>query len=98
MPAVLLEYLYRISDKDSTYFEKIWLYAPIQLLLSYCLFEMIRQPNTSLVDAFIVWSMCTIGLRTVVSVFVLHDVIGNGTWFALVLLVMARVSQTMWGH
>jgi len=45
-----------------------------------------------------VWALSTTALRVMVSVFLLIDFVKPGTWFALCLLVLARVAQTFWGR
>lgn len=97
-PAVLAEYLYRIWPPDKTWAEGLWIWFPLQLLIGYCIFKLVTTPNTTLLDAFVVWAFSTTAMRVVVSVFVLGETIKGGTWFALGLLIMAKVAQTFWGR
>lgn len=95
IPAVTLEYLYRTLS--GTYASNFVYFIGLQLGVSYCVYQLVRQPETSLVDAFVIWAVCTTSLRIFVSVVILRDDVGNGTWFALALLLLARVAQTAWG-
>lgn len=96
LPAVLAEYLYRTLPPP--WWHWIWLWMPLQLSIGYCIYRLVSIPNTALLDAFVVWAFSTTMMRVVVSVIFLHDDIKGGTWFALALLVMARVAQTYWGR
>lgn len=96
VPAVTLEYLYRTMP--GTYAENFLYFLPLQVVISYCIYQLVRQPGTSLVDAFVVWALCTTFLRVAVTVGVLHDQVKFGTWLALGLLILARVSQVVWGR
>jgi hypothetical protein len=59
----------------------------------------VTVPNSgSLLDAFIFWAFSTTFLRVIVTTLVLQQTVQGGTWFALALLCMARVSQTFWGR
>ena len=95
-PAVLAEYLYRKLPGE--WIDYWWLWTPIALSISYCICQLVRAPNTTLLDAFIVWAFSTTAMRVFVTVALLGDPVKGGTWFALALLVMARVSQTFWGR
>lgn len=95
-PAVLNEYLYRTLE--GPWWKYLWLWAPTQLAISYCIYRLVTIPNSSLLDAFVIWAFSTTAMRVVISVVFLGDVIKGGTWFALALLCMARVAQTFWGR
>ena len=96
LPAVLAEYLYR--RLPGPWHEYWWLWTPIGLSISYCICQLVRQPNTALLDAFVVWAFSTTAMRVVVSVLVLGETIKGGTWLALGLLTMARIAQkSYWG-
>lgn len=95
-PAVLAEYLYRrLPGPWESYW---WAWTPIALSVSYCICQLVRAPNTTLLDAFIVWAFSTTAMRVLVSVLILGETIKGGTWFALALLIMARISQSFWGR
>jgi multidrug transporter EmrE-like cation transporter len=96
VPAVAAEYLYR--KLPGPWLQYWWLWTPIALSVSYCICQLVRQPSTSLLDAFVVWAFSTTFMRVLVSTLVLGETIKGGTWFALALLMMARVAQTFWGR
>lgn len=96
VPAVLAEYLYRtLPGPWSSY---LYLWVPFQLSIGYCIYRLVTIPNTSLLDSFVVWAFSTTFMRVAVSTLFLHDHVKPGTWFALALLVMARIAQTFWGR
>jgi len=96
VPAVAAEYLYR--RLEGGWFENLWIYAPISLSISYCIYRLVTIPQTTLLDAFVVWAFSTTLLRVFVSVMILGDPIKGGTWVALGLLLAARFAQTFWGR
>ncbi len=96
VPAVLLEYLYKTLP--GSWFRYLYLFAPLQLFLSYSICQLVRTPGTTLVDSFVIWALSTTGMRVAVSVLVLGETIASGTGFALALIIMARVAQTCWGR
>jgi hypothetical protein len=95
-PAVLAEYLYRKLEGPWENYLYIW--TPIALTVSYCICQLVRQPHASLLDAFVIWALSTTIMRVFITVAVLGDPVKGGTWFALALLIMARVAQTFWGR
>jgi hypothetical protein len=94
VPAVAMEYLYRRLPGD--WWSYLWVWAPMSLAISYCICHLIRQPNTSIVDALIVWTLSVMSMRIVLTIFVLRDPVGPGTWFALALMLLARFVQVGW--
>mgnify|MGYP001561241431 FL=1 len=96
IPAVLAEYLYRTLP--GPWWHYLYLWVPISLGISYSIYRLVTIPQTSLLDAFVVWAFSTTFLRVVVTVFLLRDTVKEGTWFALALLVLARVAQARWGR
>lgn len=96
LPAVLAEYLYRTVQ--GPWWHYLWAWVPIQLTIGYCIYRLVTTPGTTLLDAFVVWAFSTTAMRVFVSVLVLHDDVKPGTWFALGLLVMARIAQSYWGR
>jgi len=96
VPAVTAEYLYRTLP--GPWLRHIYLWVPLQLSIGYCIYRLVNVPNTALVDAFVAWAFSTIAMRVVVSVFVLGDAVRGGTWYALALIVMARIAQVAWGR
>jgi hypothetical protein len=89
--AVLAEYLYRVLP--GSYWQYAYIYIPHQVLLGYTLFRLIRTPRMSLVGVLVLFSMVTAITRATLSVFVLGDHVGRGTWIALGLVVLARIVQ-----
>lgn len=96
VPAVLAEYLYRTLQ--GSWLSHLYLWLPLQLSIGFCIWKLVTIPQTTLLDAFCVWSFSTIAMRIVVSVLFLHDPVKAGTWFALCLILLARVAQTFWGR
>jgi len=93
--AVTNEYLYR--KYTGGWFQMAHVYVPAQLMISYTLYRLITIPGVSLIDAFIVFSFSTVAFRVFVSIVLLHDNIGTGSWVALGLLFLARVAQLTLG-
>lgn len=98
VPAVLAELIYRKLPPDYTWWQGLWMWIPLQLSIGFCIYQLVRIPNTSLLDAFVMWAFSTTFMRVFISVVILGEVIKGGTWFALGLLVMAKVAQTFWGR
>lgn len=98
VPAVVAEYLYKTWPLGTPWWHGLWMWVPLQLAIGFCIFKLVSAPNTTLMDAFCVWAFSTIAMRVLVSVFVLEEVVKGGTWFALALILMARVAQTFWGR
>jgi hypothetical protein len=99
VPAVLAEYLYRtLPGLPGTWHHYLYLWVPLQMAIGYSICRLVSIPNTLLMDAFIVWAFSTTFMRVAISVLVLRDQVKGGTWFALGLLLMARVAQNFWGR
>lgn len=96
VPAVLAEYLYRTISGPWWHYLYLWL--PIQLTIGYSIYRLVTVPQTTLLDAFVVWAFSTTFMRVLLSTLVLHDSIKPGTWFALGLIIMARIAQVFWGR
>lgn len=96
LPAVLAEYLYRTLH--GPWYMHLYLWIPLQMSIGYCIYRLVTIPNTALMDSFAIWAFSTIFMRVLVSVFFLHDKVKGGTWFALGLIIMARVAQAFWGR
>lgn len=93
--AVALEYMYRTFP--GTYFSNMWMFMPVQFAISYGIYQLVRQPGLSLIDAFVVWALGTTALRLLVSIVILKDTVTVGTWIALGLLLLARAAQMAYG-
>ena len=105
VPAVAAEILYRAlpaEDSVSGWLRYIWLWVPMQCTIGFAIFKLVKAQQatvgTSLLDAFVVWAFSTTLIRVAATVFILGDTVKSGTWFALGLLLMARVAQTFWGR
>lgn len=96
IPAVLAEYLFRTLPGPWIAYWYLW--TPIALTISYSICQLVRIPQTSLLDAFVVWAFSTTAMRVFVTVVFLQDGVKAGTWFALALLVLARIAQAYWGR
>ena len=96
VPAVLAEYLYRTLPGPWHHYLYLW--VPLQLTIGYSIYRLVSIPNTALMDAFVVWAFSTTFMRVFISLLILRDTVKGGTWFALGLLLMARVAQTFWGR
>ena len=96
LPAVTAEYLYRTLP--GPWLSHLYLWVPLQLAIGYAVYRLVTIPHTTLIDAFVVFAFSTTFLRVFVSVAVLGDPVKGGTWFALGLLIMARIAQTFWGR
>ena len=96
LPAVFAEFLYR--RWDAPWWHGLHWWIPLQLAIGYCVYRLVTIPQTSLIDAFIVFAFATTFLRVFVTVAVLGDPVKGGTWFALALLILARIAQTYWGR
>lgn len=102
IPAVVAEYLYRtlpgLDGSTAAYLRYLPLWLVLQLSIGYSIYRLVTTPNTSLLDVFIVWSFSTTFMRIFVTTILLRDHVGNGTWFALALLMLAKVAQVFWGR
>lgn len=95
VPAVVAEYLYRVLD--GPWHKYLWVWVPMQLAIGYCIYRLVKAPGATLIDSFVVWAFSTTALR-VVATLALGDQVRPGTWFALCLIIMARIAQTCWGR
>lgn len=94
VPAVTLEFLFRkLPGPWHSYW---YVFIPAACFINFAVCQLVRQPGLNLIDAFIVFAFSTTLSRTLISVFVLGDHVGPGSWFALGLLLMARVAQVGW--
>lgn len=99
IPAVLAEYLYKTWPTEWPWWYGLPLWLPLQLGIGYCIYRLVTDASTAtLLDAFIMWAFATTFMRVFVSVFVLGETVKGGTWFALGLLIMAKIAQTFWGR
>lgn len=99
IPAVGAEWIYRKWPSEWPWWYGLPLWIPMQLAIGYCIYRLVSDQHTaSLLDAFVFWAFSTTFIRVILSVVILHEPIKGGTWFALGMLVMARVAQVFWGR
>jgi hypothetical protein len=92
--AIGAEYLYRtLPGPWSAHW---WLWTPITVLISLCVWHIVNTPGASLLSAFVIWTSTTIVLRTFVCLVLLKDPVSSGTWAAMGLIVLARIIQQVW--
>lgn len=92
--AVACEYFYRtVPNPWGTYW---YIFVPLQSFIGYSIYKLVTVPGAPLIGALIVWSFATIFMRVVVSAVILRDDIAPGVWMALVLMTIARVTQSYW--
>lgn len=96
VPAVLAEYLYRTLP--GPWYHYLYLWIPLQVAIGYCIYRLVNAPGNTLLDAFVVWALCTTGLRVFASVVLLHEQIKLGTWVALGLLILANIAKAFLGR
>jgi hypothetical protein len=94
VPAVALEYLFR--RLDGPWHSYWYIFIPAACFINYAVCQLVRQPGLSLIDAFIIFAFSTTISRICLSAFVLGDQVGPGSWFAVALLLMARIVQVGW--
>lgn len=98
VPAVLAEYLYKTWPVGTPWWQGLWMWVPLQMSIGYAIYRLVTTPDTTLLDAFVIWAFSTTAMRVVVSVGILGETVKGGTWFALGLLIMANVAKTFWGR
>ena len=74
------------------------MWVPIQMAIGYAVYRLVTIPQTSLLDAFVVFAFSTTTMRVFVTVVLLHDTVRTGTWLALGLVILARIVQSVWGR
>lgn len=92
--AVYLEYCYRMWS--GTYLQNVAYWIIPYMFVSYCIYKLVTAPQTSLIEAFVIWACSTMILRILVSLFMLHEQSTPGTWTALGLVLAARIVQNYW--
>jgi len=92
--AIGCEYLYRTLP--GSWLSYLWAWVPLQVGIGYCVYRLVTAPGTTLLDAFVLWTFSTILMRAAVTTLLLNDVVAPGTWFAIALMVLARISQLYW--
>lgn len=92
--AILAEYLYR--SLPGPWHAHWWLWVPLTVAISVCVWHIVNAPGVSLLQAFVVWTCATVALRVFVCLVLLRDPVSPGTWAALGLIVTARIIQQVW--
>lgn len=99
VPAVVAELCYKKWPDEWPWWWGLPAWVPMQLAIGYCIFRLVTDKSAAtLLDAFVIWAFATTLMRVFVSVFVLGETVKGGTWFALGLLIMAKIAQTFWGR
>ena len=49
-----------------------------------------------LIGALLIWTLCIMGLRILVTLVLLKDHVSHGTWAAITLLLIGRVLMATW--
>lgn len=90
--AITAEYMYiRIQVP---WWHYLWVWVPMQVLMSYCIYRLVTYQSANLLTAFVLFGTTTIGLRVLVTLFVLDSPVSRGTWIALLFMLVARISNT----
>ena len=92
--AVLSEYLYRRLTGD--WWSYLWIWLPLSGCISYCRCQLVRAPGMPLIGALLIWTLCIMGLRILVTLVLLKDHVSHGTWAAITLLLIGRVLMATW--
>lgn len=99
IPAILAEYLYKQPWATAVpWYYNLWIWAPLQLCIGYCIYRLVNIPGMSILEAFVVFAFCTSLLRIVLSAFILKQDISTGAWVAFGLIVLANIIKTFWEY
>lgn len=99
VPAVIAELIYKKWPEEWPWWWGLPAWIPIQLAIGYCIFRLVTDKSAAtLLDAFVIWAFATTAMRVFISVAILGENVKGGTWFALGLLIMAKIAQTFWGR
>lgn len=85
--AVLMETWFR-THRDVPYLWQ-WPAIPLTMVVNYAVYRILRTAD-SLLAGFIVFSTVTLGLRVLVTVWWLGELVTWRTWVALILLTGAK--------
>lgn len=94
MTAVLAEFLY--VRWQAPWWHGLHYWIVIQLVIGYSVYQLVRAPSMSLLDAFVLFALCTALMRVIVAVCILKQHIAPGAWAALALLIIANIVRTYW--
>ena len=89
--AVGLEFFYRTHPGD--FWRFLWLTAPGNIFIGYAVYRLVTVPGLSFINAFIIFGMCTLGSRVLITLFLLRDPVSKGTWVALGLVILANIAK-----
>lgn len=92
--AIGVEYLYRVLPGPWIHY--LWLWIPCQLFIGFAICTLVRVPGLPLIGAFVTWSFCTLIARVAVTTTLLHDKVSPGTWVAVALIFLAKLTQQVW--
>lgn len=94
LAAVLLEYLYRTLPGG--WLQWTWIYIPLAVFINYSVYRMVTVPGVPLMGAMITWSLCSLLARVAITTMVLHDRVSLGTWIAVGLVFVGKLTQDLW--
>lgn len=88
--AVATEWLYRSTHQ--TFWSLLPVALPLQMLVGYGIYNLVRQPGGSLITGAVIFGFSTALLRIVVTLVAGHPV-SAGAWIAFGLMFVARLVQ-----
>lgn len=95
--AVTAEWAYKQEWVTSVpWWHHLHLWVPLQLLIGYCIYRLVNLPEINLLDAFIVFALCTALLRIIIATAVLHQHIPVQSWVGFALVLSATLVKTFW--
>ena len=88
--AVGLETYFRLFGRFD-----LWIVIPVELFISYSVYRLMGHSSTFL-TAIVLFSMCTLTLRIIATIWVFHVPLVKGNLAALVLLITASIIGKVW--
>lgn len=92
--AIACEYGYR--KLGGSYWAHIYLWIPAGMVVGYGVHALVSVPRTSLLAAFVTWTLTTMVCRVIVCALILRDPVTRGTWLAVALMILAKLAQQVW--
>lgn len=80
---------------DGGYWPRAWLFVPWGCVTNWLIYKLVTS-SPSLLDALVVFSMSTLSLRILFSVFWLRQDIAPGTWVGVALIFTANIIRHVW--
>ena len=84
-----------IFTSSPSWIGRAWLFVPLALLANWTIYRLVHSVPT-LLDAFIVFSFMTMLLRIGSTTLILRQPVPCGTWVATALIVLAKLTQSVW--